>query len=171
MKLLLIFSILIILLFNILTLNYQFFSYQWFDFNLLFLLIFAFLHPDYKKSIPLAIILGIFSGLNSILPINTFVITYLLITLFVILIIRNLMAVNLLSIIPLSFFALVVYQVLVVCLTKIYFFLGFSDFNIVLNKSYLKNLLNLSITHSILLVLLYGMIIWYKEKGIGYRRF
>ncbi|MBI3459009.1 hypothetical protein HY061_01980 [Candidatus Azambacteria bacterium] len=156
MKILFILFILIVF-FNILTLNYQFFSYWWFDFNLLFLLIFAFLKPDYRKSIPLALILGIFSGLNSIFPISIFVIAYMIITFLTVLIIRNFITINLLSIIPFSFSMIILYQLLIVFLVKIYFLLGFLSLNIIFNNLYFKNLLNLGFWQTILLVLIYGL--------------
>lgn len=125
------------------------------DLLLLFFLIYAMLKPVYQKVLPFGLIIGLFSGLNSILPISVFLLSYLFIGVLTVFSLNNFFSINIKNIFFVSFFLVFIMKLFQAAVAKLFFILNISQMDIILKSLIFKNVAILAVSEGIILFLFF----------------
>lgn len=125
------------------------------DLPLLFFLIYAMFNPVYQKVLPMGLIIGLFSGLNSIFPISLFLLSYLMVGILAVFSLNNFFSLNIKNIFFIGFFLVFIMKLFQEVSAKLFFILNISQTDIIFNSLIFKNAAILAISEGILLFLFF----------------
>lgn len=130
-------------------------NYFRFDLPLLFFLIYAMFMPVYQKVLPLSLIVGLFAGLNSILPISVFLLSYLLVGVLTVFSLNNFISLNIKNIFFTGFFLVFIMKLFQTVTAKLFFILNISQINVIFKSIMFENAVILAVSEGLFLFLFF----------------